>query len=256
MKNNPLLCCPFCPRTFHYLCAGMELRQRAPTGLWQCPACRRAEDGARVLDEPQRQRPQRLRAGANNTTLVPVEQPPQLLLAAPAAPPVVSVAAQPVAAQPVAAPSATLPPAAASVQAAAQPAVPPSPVLRAPTTAARPAAAVVARPGLKRPAIVAATDEAPRTRRRIELTGEALASGVNVVAMECDDFLPPVDMAATWRQPRPSGVHWIDRGDGSRRSVELPSSHGPSRACRNQQCRGIIWGAKSTPCPHCGMPGR
>jgi hypothetical protein len=202
VKSNPLLCCSFCPRALHYQCAGMELRQRAPAGLWQCPACRRAEDGARVLDAvpPRRQRPERLRANVHNTTLVPGEQPPQLLLAAPAALPVVSAA------------SAVLPAAAASVQLEARPVVIPLLSSRVPTVAARPAAADVTRPALKRPATVGAADEGPRTRRRIEKTGEPLASGVNVVATVWDDFLPP---AAGGPQPRSSGVRWIDRGYGT-----------------------------------------
>ena len=267
VKSNPLLCCSFCPRALHYQCAGMELRQRAPAGLWQCPACRRAEDGARVLDAvpPRRQRPERLRANAHNTTLVPGEQPPQLLLAAPAALPVVSAA------------SAVLPATAASVQLEARPVVIPLPSSRVPTVAARPAAADVTRPALKRPATVVAAEEGPRTRRRIEKTGEPLASGVNVVATEWEDFLPP----ANGPQPRSGGVKWIDRVYGTFRAVEMlqpMSPGGPTRSpqgaasvtlpspdasetvaaeqrprvCRQITCRLSFCGHRRDRCPHCG----
>ena len=89
-KANPLLCCTFCPRGFHYGCANMAMRGRAPKGDWQCPTCREVESHARDLDAPVRVRPPwrgtRARPGRHNIDALPLATAP-LALDPPAADP-------------------------------------------------------------------------------------------------------------------------------------------------------------------------
>ena len=56
VKGNPLLMCDFCPNAFHFGCLGLEVRQRAQKGDWQCPPCRQLDDLTR-LDERPRKKP-------------------------------------------------------------------------------------------------------------------------------------------------------------------------------------------------------
>jgi len=56
VKGNPLLMCDFCPNAFHFGCPGLEVRQRAQKGDWQCPPCRQLDDLTR-LDERPRKKP-------------------------------------------------------------------------------------------------------------------------------------------------------------------------------------------------------
>jgi hypothetical protein len=52
VADNKLLCCSFCPRTYHFGCCGLAGRTKAMKGDWPCPDCRVAHEGTRSLDGP------------------------------------------------------------------------------------------------------------------------------------------------------------------------------------------------------------
>ena len=52
--KNRLLICDFCPKAFHFGCAGLDVRTRAQTGDWMCPDCRKADDLTRLDAKPAR----------------------------------------------------------------------------------------------------------------------------------------------------------------------------------------------------------
>ncbi len=56
VAGNRLLMCVFCPKTFHYGCAGLEIRERAQKGDWLCPDCRNEDDLTRLDAKPRRRR--------------------------------------------------------------------------------------------------------------------------------------------------------------------------------------------------------
>ena len=100
----------------------------------------------------------------------------------------------------------------------------------------------------------------------------ASATGVLVVADQPLRVGVKRDLSALQGEHGSSGVRWIDRGYGTFRAVEMLQPMQPgeptrisqcaaggvqiARACRNTRCGRTIWGARSTQCPHCGMPGR
>jgi hypothetical protein len=86
VKGNALLMCDFCPNAFHFGCVGMDLRERAPKGDWQCPPCRTADDLTRLDEKPRKQArltgPHRkgraARPVAANITITPATTPAEV----------------------------------------------------------------------------------------------------------------------------------------------------------------------------------
>ncbi len=83
VKGNALLMCAFCPNAFHFGCLGMDLRERAPKGDWQCPTCRTANDLTRLDERPRKHarlagphsKGRAARPAAANITVTPATTP-------------------------------------------------------------------------------------------------------------------------------------------------------------------------------------
>ena len=83
VQGNALLMCSFCPNAYHFGCLGMDVRQRAQKGNWQCPPCRARDDLTR-LDERPRKQPRLARraalaeSGRSSTAVLPRDRPQRL----------------------------------------------------------------------------------------------------------------------------------------------------------------------------------